>query len=232
MPARANEKSEKKDHLKFHYWIVSIIYLLAFFIAYKVISSCESQKDLVTLLSTGAIFATFGSAVCAIGLVWQGDLLERVKLNVDIFYRDILKQEIPWRRWPFLPRRQTKKTLDGSSQLLTLTNPQVPLDIGTHVLTVDLPTVLEDFFELPVIRNFQQLYRFRSSARTVVGNKKKDEIHEVTKLSPSDGYMAYECLFDIWYSVLKFRVARYVVHAGSGLTIAGTLITTIFVLIQ
>ncbi|EHA15566.1 hypothetical protein [Halomonas sp. HAL1] len=107
---------------------------------------------------------------------------------------------------------------------MTLSNPEVTLDVGTHVIRIHLPTVMEDYFDLPLLANFWPLLRFRSSAHTVLGRKKNDEKSEETGLSPSDEYMAYECLFDIWSAIFKFRISRYIIHLGSGFTIFGALL--------
>lgn len=220
------------NHLRLHLEIVALLYAVAILASFKILSLPESHKDLVTLLSTGAILATFGSAIGSIGLIWQNDLLEKVRLNVDILFHDILKQETHWRRWPFLPRTAKRMLLNGDTLQLTLSNPEVPLDVGTHVVKIELPTVLEDFFDLPLIRNYWPLLRFRSSAHTVYGRKPKDIKNQDTGLLPLDEYMAYECMFDIWKAILKFRVSRYVVHLGSGLTISGACVVVINVVIQ
>jgi len=220
------------NHLRVHIEIVMLLYALALFASVMILSLPDSQKNLVTLLSVGAILATFGSAIGSIGLIWQNDLLERVRLNVDILFQDILNQETPWRRWPFLPRNGKRKLLDGTSLHSTLHNPQVPLDVGTHVVKIDLPTVLEDFFDLPLAKNYWPLLIFRSSAHTVYGRKPKGIKNPDTGLVPSDEYMAYECMYDIWRAILKFRIARYVMHLGSGLTISGTCVVVTNVLMQ
>ncbi len=228
--ASASSKSnDDSNHLRLHLEIVTLLYALAVLASFKILSLPESQKDLVTLLSTGAILATFGSAIGSIGLIWQNDLLERVRLNVDILLHDILKQESPWRRWPFLPRTAKRKLLNGDSLHFTLSNPPISLDVGNHVVKIDLPTVLEDFFDLPLTRNYWPLLRFRSSAHTVYGRKPKDVKNPDTGLLPSDEYMVYECMFDIWKTILKFRVSRYIVHLGSGLTISGAGVVAIYV---
>ena len=56
-----------------------------------------------------------------------------------------------------MTREGKTKLLDGSSIHTTLSNPEIPLDVGTHLIKVKLPTVLEDFFDLPLI---QIIYRF------------------------------------------------------------------------
>lgn len=222
------EKRSSFQHVRVHYGLVALLYTLGFFVAIRLLSLPESQGSLVTLLSSGAILATFGSAIGAIGLIWQTDLHERVRLNVDILYRDILEQETPWRRWPFLPRSAKRKLLNGDQHQLTLSNPEVPLDVGTHVLKIHLPTVMEDYFDLPLFKNFWPLLRFRSSAHTVFGRKGTDEQNPDTGLSPSDEYMAYECMLDIWSAIFKFRLSRYVIHFGSGITIFGACVAGLF----
>jgi hypothetical protein len=212
---------ESSSPLRQHYFTVILLYTFGFCCAFYILSLPESQSNLVTILSSGAILATFGSAIGAIGLIWQTDLHERVRLNVDILYKDILKEDSPWRRWPFLPRSAKRRLLNGDFHQLTLSNPKVPLDVGTHIIQIHLPTVMEDYFDLPLLANYWPLLRFRSSAQTVLGRKEKDKKSSETGLVPSDEYMAYECMFDIWSAILKFRASRYTIHFGSGLTIFG-----------
>jgi len=214
------------NQLRVHYGVIAALYLTSTICAYLTLSLPEVKKDLVTLLSVGAILATFGSAIGAIGLIWQTDSTERVRLNVDILCKDIYKQVSPWRRWPFLPRAGKRNLLDGSYHRITLNNPTIFFDVGTHVIEIDLPTVPEDFFDLPLIRNCFRMLRFRSSAHTALGRRPKKEKSPDTGLNSFDEYMAYECMLDTWKAILKFRVARYMVHLGSGLTIAGACVVT------
>lgn len=227
-----SSRSDDRKCLRLHHKTIALLYAVALFVSCKVLSWPEAQKDLVTLLSTGAILATFGSAIGAVGLIWQDDLLERIRLNVDILYRDIVKQQTPWRRWPFLERAKRQKLLDGGSLHHDLRNPQVSLDVGTHIIKADLPTVMGDFFDLPLVKNYWQLWRFRKAAHTVFGKRKDDLINPETGMTPSDGYMAYECMFDIWKSVFRFRLARYIIHFGSGLTVFGALIVAVDVVMR
>lgn len=225
------DPEESSNHLRIHYLTILFLYVSASAIAYKILSLPEAKKDLVVMLSTGAILATFGSAIASIGLVWKDDLLERARLNIDIFFKDIMKQESPWRRWPFLSRSVEHKLLNGDSHRGTLQNPKIPLDVGTHTIEIDLPTVFEDFFDLPLINNFWLLFRFRKSAHTVYSRKLTSEESQEIKPDAHTEYMTYECIFDIWKSILKFRTAKYIIHFGSGLTISGAIMAGIYSLI-
>lgn len=213
--------------LRIHYVIITVLYILALITSSIILSLPGAEKDLVSLLSTGAILATFGSAIGAIGLIWQNDLLERVQLDIDILYRDIIEQEKPWRRWPFLARSSRNTLLDKNLLQFSLGNPEIPLDVGTHTIRVHLPTILEDFFDLPLLKNYWPLWRFQKAARTVLSQKIHDTENSKTGMTPFKSYMAYECMYDIWKSIFRFRLSRYIVHFSSGLTICGALITSI-----
>lgn len=208
-----------------HRLFVGLLYAASVVAAVTVLNLPHAQANTVAVLSAGAILATFGSAIATLGSIWERDLLERVRLNVDILYRDIVRQEQPWRRWPFLPRASKRKMLDGSVHFGTLSNPDIPLDVGTHVISVSLPTVLEDFFDLSVRANFLKLTRFRAAAGTTFANKRDEEISAATGMSRSDQLMAYECMHDIWRSIFSFRLARYGTHLGAGFTISAALVT-------
>lgn len=212
-----------------HRIAVILLYAATAFTAIAVLALPDTRINTVTVLSTGAILATFGSAIATLGSIWERDLLERIRLNIDILYKDIIRQEQPWRRWPFLPRAAKRKLLDGSMHVATLTNPDIPLDVGTHVIRISLPTVLEDFFDLSVRANFVKLDRFRSAAGTTFSNRGDEEANAATGMSRGDQLMAYECLHDIWRSILVFRLARYFTHLGAGFTISAALVTALHI---
>lgn len=228
----STKKTEKRPELFVHRLFTALLYLLAFSISYYVLKlSYEDPKvTLLLIISTGAILATFGSALGAIGGVWERDLHDRVLTNIDILYVDILKQE-KWRRWPFLARTSRRKQLDGTQLVQNLENAKLPLNVGTHHIEIDVPTVLDDFFDLPVLKNTYKIVKFRIAASTTLLKGKDIQVKTATGLDSSDEYMAYECICSVWLSVFKFRCFRYLVHFGSALTIFGAANTFLYVLL-
>ena len=207
---------------------VVVLYAIALLLTHLVLKLPDAQKDVVALLSAGAILATFGSALATLGSIWERDLLERVRLNVDILFKDLLAQPIPWRRWPFLPRAGSRSGLDGSVLSGTLVNPDVQLDVGTHLIDIQLPTVLEDFFDLPLRKNFLTLRKFRAAATTTYQTNREAEPPQSgdgARRQVGDQHLLYECLYDIWQSIFVFRLARYATHLGAGITLTSTLLT-------
>ncbi len=225
------KQEEKNNELIKHKIIVFSLYAISLVISYKILywASIEKNSTLVLLISTGAIIATFGSALSSIGGIWERDLLERVLENTDILFTDILKQE-RWRRWPFLSRTRVSKQLDGSKIVANLSNATVPINVGTHHIKVDVPTVLDDFFDLPLRKNAYTLYRYRAAASTTLlkGKDEQASVVTATGLNPSDELMAYENLYSSWAAILKFRLFRYISHLGSSLTVFGTVLTIFY----
>jgi hypothetical protein len=219
------EKSKKptNHHLSVHHAIVFFLYAAATWLAHVILSIPTAHQNFIASLSSAAILATFGSAIATVGSLWTGDYANRITLNVDILFRDILKQD-PWRRWPFLLRGGTKKLFGGHIQQVKLQNPKIPLNVGSHDIEVLVPTVQDDFFDLPLLKIVVSLLRFRTAAHTTIINSPQDDVFPQNDLKPMEQYFAYECLTDIWWSVLVFRMARYVVHFGAALTIASAII--------
>jgi hypothetical protein len=219
------EKSKKptNHHLLVHRLLVFVLYVTATWLTYVLLSIPAAHESFIASLSSAAILATFGSAIATVGSLWTGDYAGRIAINVDILFRDIFKQEA-WRRWPFLLRGGTKKLFGGNIQQVELHNPKIPLNVGSHDIEVLIPTVQDDFFDLPLFKNVLPLLRFRTAALTTIINSPKDDLFPQNQLKPMDQYFAYECLTDIWWSVLIFRTARYVVHFGAALTISSAII--------
>lgn len=214
-------------HLSLHRIVIFATYVLATVVATKVILLPGASENGITVLSTGAILATFGSAISTLGQLWCGDYAARILLNVDILYKDIFRAD-SWRRWPFLPRGGTRKLLSGNLQSLQLRNPPVSLNVGTHHIELTFPTVRDDFFDLPLIKHVLLLLKFRHAARTLFTTvPDKTLIVGPSILSPHDEYMAYECLLDIWTGVFIYRAARYVVHFGAALAISSAVLTAV-----
>lgn len=217
------EKNSKQSnrHSHIHYITVFLLYLVALVISMKILVLPEAHKDFITSLSSAAILATFGSAIATVATLWTSDRSSRIALNVDILFKDILKKNA-WRRWPFLLRTSKRTLLNGSTLDCSLNNPVIPLNVGSHYISTMLPTVQEDFFDLPLFANFWPLLRFRGAAHTAISTS-DSSIFPENNLTPMSQYMAYECLLDIWASVLVFRLSRYIVHFGAALTISSAI---------
>ncbi|WP_318518442.1 hypothetical protein [Photobacterium leiognathi] len=225
------DQQKRKLELGLHKLFTLSLYVISFGLTYFILNLAinDDNSTIVLIISSGAIVATFGSALSAIAGMWERDLLERVLENTDILFADISKSE-KWRRWPFIPRSRVSKQLNGDKIVTNLTNAQFSLNVGTHHITVDIPTVLDDFFDLPVIKNTYTLCRYRSAASTTLlkGKSENVTVETASGLEPFDEYMAYENLYSSWVAIFKFRLFRYLGHFGASLTILGALLTLFY----
>ena len=136
---KADQRKPKGSdkHLILHYLMVFALYATAIFIAVKLLTLPAAHKDFITSLSSAAILATLGSAVATVGSLWAGDRSARIALDVDILFEEIFKREA-WRRWPFLLRSGSRKLLDRNTIEFNLSNPVIPLNVGSHHIKITL----------------------------------------------------------------------------------------------
>lgn len=198
-----------------HRLTVALLYALAFVAAVLVYRYPEARSSIVAILATGSIFGTLGSAIMAVCALWEKDLAERIALNLDILHRDILKDPSPWRRWPFLKRRATWRLFGGETIRADLSNPPIEFDVGSHRERFDLPSIPDDYYDLPAFSNYLRLWKFRRPFMTRAANTPKDGDGAMSEV------MKYECVHDIWRSIVVFRLARYGMQLGSGLVLFG-----------
>jgi hypothetical protein len=217
------------NYLAIHRFVSFLLICLTLVISYIIFSLLKKKISIETILSTGAIVATFGSAITAIGSIFESDLSKRIFLNIDILNKDIFKQDKLWRRWPFLKRKEKTILLNKTIIETSLENPKIPINVGTHIIEIELPTVSEDFFDLGVLKNCYYLIRYRSAAKTFEFFGKNKEQKD-NKLDGIDGIMAYRCLSDIWKSIFIFRITRYLLILGVGFVFSSIINTIYFIL--
>lgn len=195
------------------------LHILGLIIVIKGVYSAELSSDYQGTVSFLAIVSTFGASLTGVGVLLSGDCLRRISLNIDILFKDILEQEEPWRRWPFLKRKSQKKDLNNNIIEGELKNPEISFFVGTHSLDIILPTVEDDFFDLPVIKNLWRLLRFESACVTLVDASNSNAFEGKVFKNGHDQHIAFICLKDIWLYIFKYRFFRYLTHLGVALSL-------------
>lgn len=213
-------KVKREKRIVAIYIILSFSLLIWFlsFIFKQAIS--DSERNFSNIISLGAIIATFGSALIAVGQVIERDKYDRILRNVDIYYKDIAKEK-PWRRWQFLNRTSKSRVYGNNVIQTTLQNPNMRFDVGSHEIEVYLPTVLEDFYDLPA---FECYYVMAKNKKHFLTNATKNNID----LDGPSGYMGLCCLYDIWKSVILFRLSRYITKTGILIILSSIMFTVYY----
>jgi len=204
----------KFNSLQIHRLIIFLVYIFSItlcIILFKMIKqTVNNNSDINFILTSGALFATFGSAIVGLSLVFHSDFQKRIELNLNILYKEIYKQSSPWRRWPFLKRNSSVKLLNGKRDKMTgvLTNVSPLLNFGTYKRKFEMPTIFEDYFDLPIFNNFFILYKSKAQFYT--------DASRYNNIS-TDDIMTYECFYDTYLNLMKFRISRYGIHFGCGM---------------
>lgn len=174
-----------------------------------------SDIELSNTIALGAIFSTFGAAIISIFMVIESDKYKRIMTNIDILYIDILKID-KWKRWQFLDRKSSGKNLNNTVMTSVLSNPYVTFNVGSHSIGVHIPTVVEDFYDLPAYKNLWQIYKYRKHFYTLVTTSSKSGkcLEETSFTNWADAFMAWRCLYDIWKSVVAFKISRVFLKLG------------------
>jgi len=170
-------------------------------------------------LTQSAIIIGFGVALITIADIIERNKIERFKENISIFYSEIEKTK-PWRRWPFLKRNGIKKLLSNEIITSELKNPEIPFDVGTHEIKVNLPTVIEDFFDLPILKDYLEMRKYHTAFLTAYSNKMSKKHNEELLKTHS----RYECMYDILKTAILFKTGRLLKIFGISITIGSALV--------
>lgn len=204
-------------------YILSALLLISCFIV------IDEKMNLFNLISYGGIFATFGSALLATTVIFEQKSEQRVRDNIGIFYNEIIKVK-QWRRWEFLERRKTKKLLDKKNNSMILSNPEIPFDVGSHTITINLPTVAKDFFDLPVFSDYYKLRRFDKAFHTTAFRKISDGKDNVVEEEKGNDIMSYQCVKDILKHACIYRSASLIKHFSIGMIIFSIFMVILFII--
>lgn len=184
--------------------------IITWMIYQRCVPSCIETEDVLTFsmldcITTGSLFATFGSAIIGVFTLFTGKYLNSFYENLSILTEELAPDEtgaVKWKRWAFIPRI-SRKRFAGKTQYTGIENASFVFQIGTFEKTFALPTTETDFKELPVLFN---LLRMKKSRKTYLS------LLEATQLM--EEYPAWDCLTSIYRSILLYRISYFFVWVG------------------
>ncbi len=156
-------------------------------------------------ITTGALFATFGSAVIAVFTLSTSQQLNLFYENLAILREDLASEELmdmQWKRWPFLPR-MGRLPLLGSTRYSALKNASICFRLSDGQEVFPLPTTLVDFGELPVLRGFLRMKLHR-----------RLYLKYLTAIGAVDEYPAWDCVSTMYKNILLYQFSRACVWIG------------------
>lgn len=199
------EDKVKINNIKMYHIIYIVITILAFLSTYLVFINCiDENKALSNTIALGSIFATFGSALVGVFSLVMGSCYDRFLSNYYILFSQ-LEPGKKWQRWAFIKRESHQTLFNQESAYQVLTNAKVVFNVGSHSIELFIPTIKEDFYDLPNWKSLKQMQ-----------TKSKDyESHVLSKCDrPDQALMVWHCIYDNFLIIAKYKIAKAIVVLG------------------
>lgn len=182
-----------------------VIVYLAIICTHKIFTICITENTLQNTITLGSIFATFGSAIVAVASLYCNDFYVRFCDNVFVLQNELLKDE-KWTRWTFVKRKSKKRLLDTGNYVQVLQNAQIEFHVGSHVITIFIPTVRADFDDLPIFQQFFLMKKYNKQYETNLCNHATSE--------DADAFFIWDCIFDIYLQIVYYKLCTYAIWIG------------------
>lgn len=156
-------------------------------------------------ITTSSLFATFGSAVIAVFTLFTASALTRFQEDTSILAKELSGDEPDngaWRRWPFIPR-VNRQRMNGETHYFGINNAEIHFRANTFFKVFPLPTTQADFKEVSSFFNFLCIKLYR-----------KDYLEQLIALHLIKEYPAWDCVTDIYRSILCYRLCYLCVWIG------------------
>lgn len=188
---------------------IKLFHIITIYIAiiftHKIFAICIQENSLQNTIALGSIFATFGSAIVAVASLCCNDFYVRFSDNVIVLQNELLKEE-QWTRWTFVKRKSKKRLLDKGNYVQILNNAQIEFNLGSHVVSIFVPTVRADFDDLPIFQQFYLMKKYNKQYETNLCNHASQE--------DSDAFFIWDCIFDIYMQIVYYKICTYAIWIG------------------
>ena len=157
-------------------------------------------------ITTGALFATFGSAVIGVFTLFATQNLELFYENLAILNQDLASQElahINWKRWPFIPR-MGKLSFSGKSRYSGVNNASICFSTLRSEEIFPLPTTQAEFQELPILQCFLRMKL-----------RRKSYLNYLDEAGVIDEYPVWDCICAIYKSILLYRFSYFCIYIAA-----------------
>lgn len=173
---------------------------------FPAISDNQLGISLSDSIATGALFATFGSALISVVALLATRNLELYSENLEIISQQLIPSgfhQRDWTRWPFLPR-MSRLVHARKCDAIGVKNTAICFSIEPEEERFPLPTTISDFYDLPVFRSYMRMKRLKRSYLNYLDSK--GWIHE---------YPIWICVCAIYKRILAYRLSKLCIWIGA-----------------
>lgn len=157
---------------------------------------------MINRITTGSLFATFGSAIIATFTLYTTRYLSHFQECLLVLTQELTVNGTLGRRWAFIPR-VSRTRCDGENKFFGIESAQIEFLIGSIPQGFSFPTTEADFKDLPILFNF--LYMKWRRKQYISGLIAMDQLSE---------YPAWDCVTSIYKNVFLYKICRYCVWVG------------------
>lgn len=163
------------------------------------------QIELGACISLGSIFATFGSAIISFLSLMSAHQLSGFQEKVSVLNREFSKFEIPnWKRWDFLPRFSRERLNNGKYQYFILKNAELEFFIEDQSIILFIPSVEQDFKDLPVLCSWLKLHKNRKRC-----------LSYLQKQSHIADFFIWDCLTALYENIIVYNLSQLGIWIGT-----------------
>lgn len=214
----SNSKKSIK-HIHSYQVIYGLSFITCLFISIMVFKICiNNEHTLSDTIALGSIFATFGSSIVAIFSITLSNIYDRFCTNLNILFDELIPHN-SWHRWPFIKRESHSKLYNNELTYQILKNAEICFNVGSHPIVTKLPTVREDFFDLPNWRSFFTMFFEAKNYETFVINNIPD---------PANQLMVWDCVIDNFKTIIIYKVARLMIVIGESFIVSSIILAFFF----
>lgn len=215
--------SDKMKRIK-HIHLYHIVYVLSFIgcltITYIVFNKCiSSQHKLSETIALGSIFATFGSSIVAIFSLTLSSYYDHFCNNLTILFTELCPNN-KWHRWPFIKRESHSILYNNELTYQRLKNIDICFNVGSHHITIAIPTIREDFYDLPNWTSYlNMLFKIKDFESYV--------LHNIAE--PANPLMIWDCILDNFKSISIYKLARLMIIIGVSFIFSSILLAFFYI---
>jgi len=199
------QERKKVKRIYLYHIIYFVSFIISFVFTFWVFKKCITDKQsLSDTISLGSIFATFGSAIVSVFTISLSNIYERFCFNTEILFNELCPEH-KWYRWPFIKREAHSSLYNNELTYQRLENAKIAFNLGSHPLHIYLPTIREDFYDLPNWRNLLcMLLKSKDYESYVLNNVS----------SPANSLLIWDCLLDNFKSIAIYKISKFMIVIG------------------
>lgn len=159
----------------------------------------------ISCITTGSLFATFGSAIIAVFTLYTGRYFSSFQENLSILQEILAKKTadgtVP-RRWPFIPR-VSRARFSAGTHFFGAESVHIEFQADGFHQVFPLPTTEADFKDLPIL--FHYLYMKGLRKEYLSKLKSPDQLRE---------YPVWDCVMGTYRGIFLYKASCFCVWIG------------------